>query len=69
MDKSAVIIEEGVMYQGLKLLPLAVQVKEEETVITVKFNICVECYLLLRAERDNSGKHLPMEIFEREGLV
>lgn len=66
-DRSAVIIEEDVMFQGIKLFPLCVEIKDSN--LLAKFLVCVECYLLLRAERDDSGKHLPMEIFEREGIV
>jgi hypothetical protein len=66
-DKSAVINKEGVLFQGIKLLPLCVEIMDSN--LLVKVFLCVECYLAREAERDEKAMHFPMEIFEREGLI
>jgi len=66
-DKSAVIIEEGMLFQGIKLFPLCVKIKDSDLI--AKFLLCVECYLLHRAGSNENAKSLPMEIYEREGLI
>jgi len=66
-DKSAVIIKKDVMFQGIKLLPLCVEIMDSN--LLVKLFLCVECYLAREAERDEKAMHFPMEIFEREGLI
>lgn len=68
-DRSAVIIDKRVLYQGLKLLPLSVRFKDEEMVMIAKFLICVECYILLEARRDENARHFPMEIYERGDFI
>jgi hypothetical protein len=66
-DKSAVITKEGMLFPKTRLFPLCVKIRDSN--LLVKFLLCVECYLLLRAERNEDAQSLPMEIFEREGSV
>jgi hypothetical protein len=44
-----------------------VEIKDSN--LLVKLLLCVECYLLMEAERHEEGKHLPMAIFEIEGSI
>lgn len=65
-DKSAVITRDGVMPQRLKLLPMVVRFEEEGALVTIKYFLCIECYIEREGEQDKDGKPYPLEIFERE---